>query len=96
MVGQVVMLRMESQYTLAVISVSHSPDDADLLGFAMYSNGKIGPVEIPHAIRGDGIDQWRPCPWPDSVLLTEVQGDLMPAEALAEKTPKTVMVIIRH
>lgn len=96
MIGQIVLLRLENQYTLAAIAVERSPDDVDLRAFSMRSDGTLGDVLISGAQRGDGTHQWTDLPWPIAVPeLASVAERLMPAEPLG-LPPMPLMVILRY
>src|SRR6187399_1809668 len=97
--GQVVLLRMENQYTLAAISVQHNDDIADLRALAMYADGSVGMVEIQLAQRGTGVGEWSDTMWPipapvapPTPMLSAVQPELMPAVALPPMAPMPLMV----
>lgn len=100
MLGQVVLLRLQEQYTLAAISAVQSEDVVDLRAFVLYADGHIGVAEIPGARRGDGVDQWREPPaWPVPVTpqLQTVRAELMPVALLpVSPPPMPLMVIIRY
>lgn len=110
MIGQVVLHRLAEQYTLCAIAAEHTPDDVDLRAWAMYADGHIGEVTIPHVQRGTGVDQWQeppawPTPEPEPVIvertpptppLAQVHAELMPASQLPAVPRMPLMVIIRH
>lgn len=104
MIGQVVLLRLAEQYTLAAITAEHSVDDVDLRAFALWQDGHLGVVDIAHATRGEAVDQWTPPPqWPPPApvapvvpQLSEVKPTLMPAASMPPMPPMPMMVIIRY
>lgn len=97
MLGHVVLLRLQEQYTLAAVSAVHSVDCVDLRAFALYADGRIGVVEISGSFRGVEVDQWTD---PYSLMtqrLQAVHADLMPVAALPKPPPPMpLMVIIRY
>jgi hypothetical protein len=103
-IGQVVLLRLADQYTLAAITAEYTSDDVDLRAFALFGDGTIGLVDIPHAMRGVKVDQWAeppPYPTPEPVAaaipkLAEVKPNLMHASSMPPLPPQPMMVIIRY
>ena len=95
MIGKVVMLRLPEQYTLAAVSVEHSPTDADLRAFVLYADGTLGCVEIPHARQGSGVNEWTEAPTAKLPSLDQVAPRLMPVGNLPAMPPMPLMVIIR-
>lgn len=104
-IGQVVLLRLADQYTLAAVAAEHSPDEVDVRAFCLYRDGHIGVVEMNNIRRGTGVDQWTDCPWPipEPVVVTPptpqlatVAAELMPAAQMPPLPPMPMMVIIRY
>jgi hypothetical protein len=102
MIGQVVLLRLANQYTLAAISAEASSEEADLRAFVLHKDGHLGVVEISSSRRGTGVDQWTEPPWPipEPVAppipeLASVAAELMPAASMPPMPPMPMMVIIR-
>lgn len=106
MIGQVVLVRLAEQYTLGVVAVEHTADVVDVRAFALYADGRIGEVVLPHLQRGPGVDQWQdappwPIPEPEPVAkvapqLVAVAAELMPVSQLPAIPRMPLMVIIRH
>jgi hypothetical protein len=101
--GQVVLLRLADQYTLAAIVAQPSDDEADLRAFVLYRDGHMGVCEISNVRRGDSVNEWTAPPWPtpEPVVppppqLATIAADLMPAAQLPKLPPMPLMVIIRH
>jgi hypothetical protein len=102
-IGQLVLLRLESQYTLAAITAEHTPDDVDLRSLTMYADGHIGVADLAHHTRGDGVGQWIVPEWPAKPVpvapvptLPEVAPLLMPAQSMPQLPMMPLMVIIRY
>lgn len=105
MIGQVVLLRLADQYTPAAITAEHTPDDVDLRAFALFGDGTIGLVDVPHAMRGTAVDQWQEAPaWPPPApvvapipQLAAVKPALMHSATIpALPATPPLMVIIRY
>ncbi len=103
MKGQVVLLRLAEQYTLAAIGAQHSDDEADLRAFVLYKDGHLGVCEISNVRRGIGVNEWTEPPWPipEPVVpppppLATVTAELMPAAQMPPMPPMPLMVIIRY
>lgn len=98
MIGQVVIVRLAEQYTLGAITAEYTADEVDVRSFALFADGHIGVVDLPHLQRGTGVDQWQETPpWPAPAAppqLVEVRAELMPAAQLP--TRPAFMVIVRH
>ena len=103
MLGQVVVLRLADQYTLAAIVAQPSEDEADLRAFALFKDGNIGVCQISNVRRGTGVNEWTAPTWPipDPIVpppppLATIAAELMPAAKMAPLPPMPLMVIIRH
>lgn len=97
MLGQVVLLRLQEQYTLAAVSAVQSEDVVDLRAFVLYADGRLGVVEISGARRGTGVDQWTEPPPVAPPELRLVHAALMPVGRLpVQPPPMPLMVIIRY